>query len=363
MEEEMRRVFLLMIVCALLVGVPASNALAVRYEMRDLGSAMPDTTSTAAGITNQGKVLLLFDARGGNVDAYTWTAAAEPVFVTRASSMPSEYGWHMNNTGDIIYNGSGRAALLTPAEPAGHWNSVNLESQFNYPYQYGDYAIGLNDSGQVVGCVEQTAVLWSYDGSVTKLAEDGEHYWVATAINNSGTVALIGATSSSTGTCFVMGADRKLLELPMLAGTERGAAVAIGESGEIVGSCDAHAVLWHSDGSIVDLGGADEGLLSTAWDINIHVQAVGSLNGHATLWNPDGSVIDLSSSLPLANFSCAYAINDLGQIVGKAGVDEYTSHAVIWTPVPEPSSVLTLVGGICSVLCLLRKPGSPTRTT
>ncbi|MDH7602808.1 MAG: PEP-CTERM sorting domain-containing protein, partial [Armatimonadota bacterium] len=52
--------------------------------------------------------------------------------------------------------------------------------------------------------------------------------------------------------------------------------------------------------------------------------------------------------------SQAYDINNNGWIVGTSG-----GQAVLWTPVPEPPSILALVGGITGLggLALRRKRG------
>lgn len=86
-------------------------------------------------------------------------------------------------------------------------------------------------------------------------------------------------------------------------------------------------------------------------------RSVGELGGRAVLWNPDGSIAaDLGALAGVNAPSAAYGINDSGQIVGAAAYDEYQNmEAVLWEPVPEPSSVLTLVGGMGCLTVALRR--------
>ena len=55
------------------------------------------------------------------------------------------------------------------------------------------------------------------------------------------------------------------------------------------------------------------------------------------------------------NHSWAYGINDSGQIVGWCFTSSGQQHAVLWTPVPEPSSLLALGGGLIGLFELIRR--------
>lgn len=72
-----------------------------------------------------------------------------------------------------------------------------------------------------------------------------------------------------------------------------------------------------------------------------------SSTSHAFVWD-NGVMSDLGVSCD------AYGINDNGWVVGSS-----SNRAVLWTPVPEPSSLIALLGAITSMSYVnLRKNGS-----
>lgn len=109
---------------------------------------------------------------------------------------------------------------------------------------------------------------------------------------------------------------------------------AINDTGEVVGythvrSTEPPHAFVYRDGGMTDLGtGFGSGSYSMAWGINAGGQVVGerarsqSSPKRAALWQ-GGTIRDLGTlgggtSQPFATESIAYAINDLGQIVGTA---------------------------------------------
>lgn len=123
----------------------------------------------------------------------------------------------------------------------------------------------------------------------------------------------------------------------MLAGRDTDA-WAINDSGVVVGGSGGHAVWWDLSGQIHDLG------VGQAHGINAQGQIAGTDGVNPVIWNPDGSV----SILPKMDADCGYAsdINDNGWIVGSIGRANIGAQAVLWQPVPEPSSLLALAGGV-----------------
>jgi uncharacterized membrane protein len=110
---------------------------------------------------------------------------------------------------------------------------------------------------------------------------------------------------------------------------------------------NTHALLWTgTPASVVDLHPAGFSN-SSAWATN-GTQQVGGGDGRALLWTgTPASVVDLSQFLPASySWSCAYAIDDIGNIVGCAEDDLGNRHAILWQIVPEPatSSLLPVAG-------------------
>lgn len=121
------------------------------------------------------------------------------------------------------------------------------------------------------------------------------------------------------------------------------------------------AFLWQ-EGTMLDLGtlGGHE---SSAFAINDEGQVVGAAqmeNGatHATLWRVGISGATDLGVLPGGTTSVAYAINDLGQVVGQSNTADGGSHAFLWengvmtdlTPNSEANTVATDInnqGEVC----------------
>ncbi len=230
-----------------------------------------------------------------------------------------------------------------------------------------DRIFALDSAGNAYGDASASggssyAVKWTTDGQVV-VVDPGPSCIVE--VNASGT--MVGQTGTSAlGYHAAMWSpvDYSRTAIPDLAGFPGGAALGINDAGVVVGysspSASERPFRWTSALGTCDLGVLPGCQWGAARDINnsglIVGNSLGTTNnnpyvaGDATLWMPDGQIIDLGR--PTGSYwSVAQAINDSGRIVG------YTDdgRALLWMPVPEPSSLLALLCGM-SGLALRRRP-------
>ena len=201
--------------------------------------------------------------------------------------------------------------------------------------------------------------LWTLGGDVSSAAD----------INESGHIVGSSETSSGDTHAFLIepedndadgnpdtwysgtnGINELMIDLGTLGGAYSYASD-INNSAQVVGwstnlSGESHAFLWEdlnanglSDpGEMIDLGTLPGGTSSYARDINDLGQVVGYSNSHAFLWedlnanglSDPGEMIDLGTLG--GDFSQAYGINNLGQIVGVSSPSFAVYHAFLITP-------------------------------
>lgn len=128
---------------------------------------------------------------------------------------------------------------------------------------------------------------------------------------------------------------------------------------EQVGWVDGHAAMWHgTSASFLDLD-PGTGIGSTALATN-GIQQVGYLGAgqrsRPCVWSGSAaSIIDLYQFVP-SNYHDleANGIDEFGNIVGF-GYDDFGPKAILWKPVPEPSSLFVIGGGLFLLLCARRR--------
>ncbi len=210
---------------------------------------------------------------------------------------------------------------------------------------------------------EQRAVLWR-EGKLVRLGTLGGLESAAYGVNDSGQVVGDSLTVEGLKHAFLW-RECVMTDLGTLGGLTSSAR-AINNAEQIVGTAETaeileHAFLW-SDGAMTDLGTLG-GPTSIAHDINELGQVVGSSYGPAGgrlafVWQ-DGEMIDLNALLPEGSgwvVRVAYAINNLGQIVGVGSyqgkvrgfvltpdeLNAYSPGEPVSTPVldcPEPKPI------------------------
>ena len=241
-------------------------------------------------------------------------------------------------------------------------------------------SLAINNKGQVIGAAPtgSTYQAWMWqNGNITYLGSMGNAGSCPVALNNAGQV--IGYTinaNNTMGPWFIWqnGVMSTISGLP-----DAGELAAINDSGQIAGdgmtpldqnyATSQQAFIWQN-GVATFLGcfSSPTALwqLSRETDINNQGQVVGTATKdtgdtpfgiavpgeYAFMWQ-DGVMTDLGTLG--GTYSIAYAINDNGWIVGTSETADGQYHAVLWTPVPEPSCTLGVLVGL---LLVFRRPRS-----
>lgn len=329
----MKTVRIVFIIACLSAAI-AAQALA-SYQMNWLGRLDNDGSSCAMHINSSGQVLGSSVPYGANDirGAFLWSqpSAIADIQIEGKFDLPGG----INNNGQIVGTASGSgSAVLRQA----NGELVQLEGLAG---AYNSSALAINDRGWMVGNSGDFAVLWKGVGVAQSIGGIAGSYSYATDINDSGSVTWVeslydnGQWAGITHAYVWNGGVSTLLQ--SLSAGDSCFAYSISDSGRVVGSSGSHAVVWNSTGNIIlDLG------VGAAYGINLSGQIVGVSGDHAVLWSPNGSIAaDLGAS------AVAYDINDNGQIVGSAVYDQYgNKEAVLWQPVPEPSSLVALLSGL-----------------
>jgi len=302
----------------------------------------------------------------------------------------NDAGW-VAGCSNLVANGPQVAFLWYGYSPVRPYPLLNLGtlggpvSCGNVPNAFGDVAIfsstskkdpngeGFCGNGFNLG-LQCLAAVWK-SGSLTALPTlEGGNNAQAYGINNRGQVAGFSENGVMDPTCApstphqvfrfeptVWDPNGEIRELSPLEGDTVGFAWGINQKGQAVGSsglcsntslppqnpAGAHAVMWDSDGSAIDLGNlggpSNAGVYNVATSINNRGEVVGFAQlpdgtQDGFLWTKDTGMQDLGGfpGAIATGAPCCNTINDSGQVVGFSLDANFNSRAIIWqdkTPV------------------------------
>lgn len=336
--------YVVVVVLALPIFLAAVTCSAVQYHVSDLGwigSGYSEISAFAiadsgmiigSGVHSQdGQTYVVWDEHG------TITALQVVGIYSAASDI--------NSSGTIV----GSANMSNNNPYAVVWNATGAVASIIGP----GFAVGVNESGQILQNDQSGYLVSNLDGTSYRLADIlGYRYSVASTLSNNGYVAGYGMDMNYRQHPIIWDTQGNGNLMSDVPGSLYAQVYSMNDAGKVVGYATNYtwtsAVVWDVSGSPLLLPNFDGYGASVAWGINNVGLVVGysySTLSKPVIWNEDGNV----SALPLlqgGSSGAAYAINNNGLIVGYSyGADNHM-HAVLWEPVPEPASLVALCAGL-----------------
>jgi probable HAF family extracellular repeat protein len=323
------------------------------YIVTDLGTlSRPIGYSYGYAINSAGQATGYSSTTTGPVNAFLWEGnGMRSLGTLDPSPLSSSVGNAINSLGQVVgysttRNGD-RAFLF----------SNNVMYDIHSADFLNSYAKGVNDAGQVTGFFDARNYAYTHaflyengrmrDLGVLGVTPEGYGLSDAFAINNKGQVVGYSTTTTSGVVHAFLYDDGQMHDLGALGGS-RSEAHAINDAGQVVGNSTMADGTTHP--FLYDAAGLhDLGFIGAASGINNHGDIIGSTGSFFFLFS-QGRLINLTELISDTGFMMygASGINDAGQIVGTAARNGQV-HAIILSPVPEPSSWVLF--GSALVLC------------
>ena len=335
----MKRLFAFSL-CTVLTVAAAAPALCVGYTAHLFGWVSIDYGGMGIAINNQ-NLALCETASTDSIRSLLWQKDVGVTYISDPTALRHGYG--LNNLGYVV--GSGQNDTAVVRRPDGYMEILPMPPGAAYPFAT---AMRINDAGQVVGVVGADAVFWDTDRTTAIM---GNNVFTFAGINASAQTAW----TDQSGRSYLWSQSGGSVDLAPVPGQTRSSAFGINDSSLVVGESGNRAVLWRTPGNPMQLPLLPGTTTSRARSINGAEQIVGEMNGHAVLWDADGSIVDLSQYVGECDYSVAAVINDHGWIVGTVYAPGGDIFAAVWEPVPEPSSLLALIGGMGCLTVALRR--------
>jgi probable HAF family extracellular repeat protein len=304
--------FLFVLATVILTGCPSPVSTPKQYSL----VILDDRVGVARGISPWCEVVGYVEDDSGNDRAFLWDPAQSP---------------NMIDLGTLGGNSSEASAINAKHEVVGR------------------SGLPLSDQGYV-----SHAFYWNATDGMKDIGTFGGRDSSAYSIDlSSRAVGYAGTTGGYTGTT---GPNRPFVWNPtdgiaVISGASADAMPeAINDAGVIVGYTyvsdtnsfnDARATGWNPDGSVFQIPNGLGGVGAIAYGINIGGKVVGNASKAGTkvyyegfIWDPStgmksiGSLGWCSPSTQMCSSAAAININD--QVVGKATLQNFTTHAVLW---------------------------------
>lgn len=347
----------LVMVVLLVVLIGSSVAGAVSYRVTNLGT-LGGQWAEAIALNDNGQVTGNSQDMNGYQQAFIWQSGVMTSVGTFGGHGGCSYG--INNSGVVVgyanstYLNNG---MMQQQLPFKYGNGV-LTELGNFPAPRIGRAMAINDNGQIViwGDIDNynnRSTFLYVNGVMTELA--GEYYPYSWAIGNLGQV--LGRD--------IINYNGVITHLTLPANSITNHSADINDNGKIVGDSEPidsnsfiHAYLWDGPNNPIDIGVLAPQYNTRAYAINNSNQIVGIIGTHAALWG-ENTIYDLNTLIPTDSpwyLTSAVDINESGQILCNGYWKEGTiQHAFLLTPVPEPTSLLALCGGVVGLLAFRRR--------
>lgn len=325
--------------------LPISNVSAAYYQVAD--TATFDCGAGINDVNNQG--VLVWTLTPNNISrAYTWSVSTGYSYLGPLSGYSVSSALSINDNGQV----AGYSYTSSPDQSrACIWSDnqvIDVGALPSGTYSPDSAAYDINNLGQVVGRSRSgsnvgDAFLWSENVGMQDIGENACAY----AINDNGVVV---GNHGNNGFIWTSDLGMRDINIPDLKGTM---AIDINNSGQVICISEPSATassgpsyIWQ-DG----YGATSLGVLAGSWNytlayaINNLGEVVGSSGCQPFIWNSTDGIKALPVPSGLSN-GVATAINDNGLIIGYANDSSYKRHLLLWTSVPEPSSLLALSFGL-----------------
>lgn len=326
----------------------AGRICAVPYQAADLGLLSDGWVSD---INNHGVIVGTVGGSTTSSRGFAWSASSGFTYLDPQPGYSQSVAWGLNDAGQVVgyssYPGLQRATSWAGGTTA---TDVGVFPSGDYPGY--SVATAVNGDGSVIGYSVSTrgythAFLWTAKGGLEDLNScDDASETIACAVSDSGAVVGRHGAHSFIWTSATGIRD---LEEPDLLYT---CAVGVNGSGHVLcqqisGTVGGLAYLWQGGHDLICLGSLYDGgpEYTSASDLNSRSQVVGDSCYQPFVWDIANGMQALPVSDGLRNVR-ASAINDNGTIAGYAYDDRGQEHLILWTPVPEPSSLVALLMGM-----------------